>query len=117
MAYKHNFYFGLLVLLVTSFGARAGLASDPTKPGLYPLKTTHDSNDKKLIKAQLLTAIFSKSGIRKAIIDGQLYAVGDFVGNKKITAIKNTHVLLQSNSGQTKLHLLTNFKKASKTKK
>jgi len=87
------------------------LAKDPTRPLLYNQPSATTKKVKAIKSKQPLTAIFTRSQQRFAIIDGKHYKTGDYYHGDRIIKIDPDKVFLSASSGRYQLILIPKIKK------
>lgn len=93
----------LAVLLLTlALTANAADLRDPTRPGWQPPRPTAATDQP---VGNPLTAIIIGPQKRLALINGRYVAVGDRVGDARLTQIAFDYVVLRSASGERMLRL------------
>lgn len=79
---------------------------DPTRPGSY--QADIQQSERAASSDDLrLQAIFYSPGRAAVLINGRLYAVGDLIGNVKLTAVYADRVILRDATGQRELRLVS----------
>lgn len=90
-----------LILICASVTAVAQTLKDPTRPQTITAKGSGNVLTGNLI----LQSIIKKQQGYKAIISGQLYAIGDQIDGYKVLAINSKRVVLANDNKQIKLDL------------
>ena len=105
-----------VIIIILSCQTSLANITDPTRPSgevFNSIKSKKNINQSK----QVLSAIFIKNNVKKAIINSRLYKKGDIYNGKKIISIQNNKVVLESNSKTSELLLIKSIKKTSHKKK
>ncbi|KPH62192.1 hypothetical protein AMS58_09795 [Pseudoalteromonas porphyrae] len=99
---KNFFHCSLwLISICASVAAVAQTLKDPTRPQTITTKGSGNVLTGNLI----LQSIIKKQQGYKAIISGQLYAIGDQIDGYKVLAINSKRVVLANDNKQIKLDL------------
>ena len=78
---------------------------DPTRPLIQPASASTKGGALQAPSLPRLQAVFAQGRRHSALINGQRLAVGDTVGNYRITAIGTTGAKLVGPQGNIQLHL------------
>ncbi len=97
----------LMLVLLCLLLPGVATAADPTRP---KIKQPEISQAKSTNKEQVLTGILKKGKVYTAIIDGQLYRVGDDYHGNRILSISSRRVKLRGQSGTWYLTLFNQLK-------
>lgn len=84
----------------------AAFQSDPTRPS-FQVET---KKKVKQNKVEQLTGIFFKSGRYSAVINGNIYKVGDQFDGKKISKITKNYVIIDGPKGKRRLTLISKLR-------
>jgi len=102
--------FTFLLFLFIAIGAQASSLNDPTKPINYKASTTIVAQDSSAT-LPTLQSILGSSGNLKAIINNELYSVGQKVNGYRITNITSDAVSLAYQGKSYRLTLYPDNKK------
>lgn len=109
--------YSLLLLLLSGGVCHAqGLPADPTRPAT-DAQYAAGAAGRAYAGPRLESVFLPARGRAQALIDGQLVAVGDEFGGRKLVRITETLAVLEGADGQEKLFLTPDVEKRGRTVK
>jgi hypothetical protein len=86
-------------------GAQSAFAQGIADPTLPPAGFSAGENAEEAVRGPVLQSIMIRPHSRSAIISGERVTLGGNYGNARVAAIRETEVVLRSNSGTETLRL------------